>query len=135
MKKEKWLLAAKKADFNAWANVFHISPVLARIIRNRDVTEIEQVERYLRGTMEDCYSPWLLHGMKETVEILCKEVKNGSRIRVIGDYDVDGICSSYILTEGLRNFGANVDTAIPHRIKDGYGLNEQLIQEAYPPRE
>ena len=131
MKKEKWLLAAKKADFNAWANVFHISPVLARIIRNRDVTELDQVEKYLYGTMEDCYSPWLLHGMKEAVELLCEEVKAGSRIRVIGDYDVDGICSSYILTEGLRLFGADVDTAIPHRIKDGYGLNEQLIQEAH----
>ncbi len=131
MKREKWLVAAKKADFNAWANVFHISPVLARIIRNRDVVELEQVERYLHGTMEDCYSPWLLHGMKEAIDFICKEVEAGYKIRVIGDYDVDGICSSYILTEGLRLFGANVDTAIPHRIKDGYGLNEQLIREAY----
>ena len=131
MKKEKWLVAAKKADFNEWANVFHISPVLARIIRNRDVIDTEQVRVYLQGAMEDCHSPWMLYGMEQAVELICKQVGAGVKIRVIGDYDVDGICSSYILTEGLRLFGADVDTAIPHRIKDGYGLNEQLIQEAY----
>lgn len=131
MKNEKWLVAAKKADFNEWANVFHISPVLARIIRNRDVIDTDQVSRYLHGTMKDCYSPWLLHGMEAAIELICKRASAGVKIRVIGDYDVDGICSSYILTEGLRLFGADVDTAIPHRIKDGYGLNEQLIREAY----
>ncbi len=130
MKKEKWLVAAKKADFNEWANVYHISPVLARIIRNRDVTEPEQVGKYLHGTMEDCHSPWLLHGMEQAVELIRNQIKDGIKIRVIGDYDVDGICSSYILTEGLKRMGADVDTAIPHRIRDGYGLNEQLIQEA-----
>ena len=130
MIREKWLLAAKKADFNEWANVFHISPVLARIIRNRDVTELDQVQKYLHGTMDDCHSPWLLKGMEEAVSLIRQQVEAGVKIRVIGDYDVDGICSSYILTEGLRLFGADVDTAIPHRIKDGYGLNEQLIKEA-----
>ncbi len=131
MRKEKWLVTAKKADFNEWANVFHISPVLARIIRNRDVTDTTQARMYLHGTMEDCHSPWLLHGMEQAVEMICKQIAAGVKIRVIGDYDVDGICSSYILTEGLRLAGADVDTAIPHRIKDGYGLNEHLIQEAY----
>lgn len=131
MRKEKWLVAAKKADFNDWANVFHISPVLARIIRNRDVTDPAQVKMYLHGTMEDCHSPWLLQGMEQAVDVICKQIAAGVKIRVIGDYDVDGICSSYILTEGLRLAGADVDTAIPHRIKDGYGLNEHLIQEAY----
>lgn len=130
MIREKWLLAAKKADFNEWANVFHISPVLARIIRNRDVTELDQVDKYLHGTMEDCHSPWLLKGMEEAVALIQDQAAKKVKVRVIGDYDVDGICSSYILTEGLRLFGANVDTAIPHRIKDGYGLNEQLITEA-----
>lgn len=131
MRKEKWLVAAKKADFNDWANVFHISPVLARIIRNRDVTDPMQVKMYLHGTMEDCHSPWLLQGMEQAVDVICKQIEAGVKIRVIGDYDVDGICSSYILTEGLRLAGADVDAAIPHRIKDGYGLNEHLIQEAY----
>jgi len=131
MTEEKWLVAAKKADFHEWANVLHISPVLARIIRNRDVTELDQAKKYLSGTMKDCYSPWLLKDMDRTVDLLLQQIESGKKIRVIGDYDVDGICSSYILTEGFRRMGAHVDTAIPHRIKDGYGLNEQLIQEAY----
>ena len=128
---EKWLVAAKKADFQLWGQKFNIDPVLARIIRNRDVTEEEEVRKFLYGTLEDCHSPWLLHGMEQAVELLKAEISKDSYIRVIGDYDVDGICSSYILTYGLQQVGANVDTAIPHRMKDGYGLNEHLIQEAY----
>lgn len=128
---EKWLVAAKKADFQLWSQKFNIDPVLARIIRNRDVTEVEEVQKFLYGTLEDCHSPWLLHGMEQAVAMLKAEIDAGSHIRVIGDYDVDGICSSYILTYGLQQVGACVDTAIPHRMKDGYGLNEHLIQEAY----
>ncbi len=127
---EKWMVSAKKADFAAWAEEFHVSPVLARIIRNRDVTEPQQVKRYLKGTLGDCYSPRLLRHMDKAVEMIAKSIRLGERIRVIGDYDVDGICSSYILTRGLELLGAQVDTAIPHRIKDGYGLNEQLIEAA-----
>lgn len=127
---EKWLVAAKKADFKEWSKKFNIDQVLARIIRNRDVETEADVERFLRGTMRDCHSPWLLHGMKQGVELLQKEILRGSKIRVIGDYDVDGVCSTYILTEGLQRLGAKVDTAIPHRMKDGYGLNDHLIQEA-----
>ena len=128
---EKWLVAAKKADFNEWSRNYQIDPVLARIIRNRDVTEAEEVRKFLYGTMEDCYSPWELYGMKEGVELILQEIEKGTYIRVIGDYDVDGICSSYILTQGLQTLGAKVDTAIPHRMKDGYGLNEHLITEAH----
>ncbi len=128
---EKWLVAAKKADFQEWSRKFNIDPVLARIIRNRDVTEEEDVNKFLFGTLKDCHSPWLLHGMEEAVTLLLEQIQKQSYIRVIGDYDVDGICSSYILTYGLQNQGAKVDTAIPHRMKDGYGLNEHLIQEAY----
>jgi len=128
---EKWLVAAKKADFQGWSRKFNIDPVVARIIRNRDVIEEEEVQKFLFGTLEDCYSPWHLKGMEETTTLLLKEIHRQSHIRVIGDYDVDGICSSYILTYGLQSLGANVDTAIPHRMKDGYGLNEHLIQEAY----
>lgn len=127
---EKWMVAAKKADFNGWAEQFGISPVLARIIRNRDITEPEEVDRFLHGTLADCYSPWLLKGMEQAVTVIGEEMDRGTKIRVIGDYDVDGICSSYILTRALGEMGAAVDTAIPHRIKDGYGLNESLIEEA-----
>lgn len=127
---EKWLVAAKKADFQEWSKKFKIDQVLARIIRNRDVETEEGVEDFLYGTMEDCYSPWLLQGMEQGTELLKQEIERGSNIRVIGDYDVDGVCSTYILTEGLQQLGAKVDTAIPHRMKDGYGLNDQLILEA-----
>ncbi|MCM1568954.1 MAG: single-stranded-DNA-specific exonuclease RecJ [Roseburia sp.] len=128
---EKWFVAAKRADFHKWAEEFGISPILARIIRNRDITEEEQVRKFLNGTLADCYSPWLLYDMDRAVKLLLEAVDRGTFIRVIGDYDVDGICSSYILTRGLGLLGAKVDTAIPHRIHDGYGLNDHLIQEAY----
>ncbi len=128
---EKWLVAAKKADFNEWSNMFQIDPVVARVIRNRDVADVEAVRKFLLGTMGDCYSPWLLHHMDLGVKMILEEIEKGTYIRVIGDYDVDGICSAYILTTGLQKLGAKVDTAIPHRMKDGYGLNEHLITEAY----
>lgn len=128
---EKWMVAVKKADFDGWAKRFGISPVLARIIRNRDITEPAEVEKFLSGTLADCYSPWLLKGMEQAVRLIRKSLKQNMKIRVIGDYDVDGICSSYILTRSLREMGATVDTAIPHRIRDGYGLNDALIEEAH----
>ncbi len=127
---EKWYVAAKKADFDRWAAEYHISPVLARILRNRELTEDKEIRKFLYGTLEDCYSPWLLKDMDKAVEAVLAAVGRGTHIRVIGDYDVDGICSSYILTRGLRLLGASADTAIPHRIHDGYGLNEHLIREA-----
>lgn len=127
---EKWFVAAKKADFEAWGKRFGINPVLARVLRNRDLTKEDQVQRFLYGTLADCYSPWLLKDMDRAVPLIEEAVSEGVFIRVIGDYDVDGICSSYILTKGLRLLGARVDTAIPHRIHDGYGLNDNLIEEA-----
>lgn len=128
---EKWLVAAKKADFDKWAAEFHISPIVARILRNRDLTEETSVKRFLYGTLADCHSPWLLRDMDRAVEVICKAVEEGKHIRVIGDYDVDGICSAYILSRGLNFMGANADTAIPHRIHDGYGLNDHLIELAH----
>lgn len=127
---EKWFVAAKKADFNKWAEEFHISPVLARILRNRDLTTEDEVRSFLQGSLQDCHSPWLLKDMDKAVALLREAVEQNLYIRVIGDYDVDGICSSYILTKGLKLLGARVDTAIPHRIHDGYGLNDNLIEEA-----
>lgn len=127
---EKWFVAAKKADFEALGKKFGVSPVLVRILRNRDLTDEGQMRRFLYGTLEDCYSPWLLRDMDRAVTEILKAVSEGLSVRVIGDYDVDGICSSYILTKGLQLLGAKVDTAIPHRIHDGYGLNNNLIEEA-----
>lgn len=127
---EKWFVAAKRANFNKWAEEFGISPVLARILRNRELTEEAEIRKFLWGTLQDCYSPWLLKDMDKAVELILEAMAEGCHIRVIGDYDVDGICSSYILTKGLQLIGAKADTAIPHRIHDGYGLNEHLIEEA-----
>lgn len=127
---EKWFVTLKKGDFERWAQEFSISPVLARIIRNRDLMEDGEVKRYLYGGLKDCYSPWLLHHCEEAVLIILEHIKAGAYIRVIGDYDVDGICSSFILAKGLKELGAKVDTVIPHRIHDGYGLNESLILAA-----
>jgi len=126
---EKWYVANKGADFMGWAKAFDISPILARIIRNRGLTLESQVRLFLNGEIGDCYSPWLLKDMEKAVKELEKIISEKKKIRVIGDYDVDGICSSYILTTGFRILGAEVDTAIPHRIHDGYGLNENLIRE------
>ncbi len=127
---EKWYVAAKKADFDKWARQFGISPVLARIIRNRDVTEEEQVRMFLYGKLEECGSPWLFKDMNKAVEAIVEAINRNKFIRVIGDYDVDGICSAHILTVGLQSLKAKVDTAIPHRIHDGYGLNDHLIELA-----
>lgn len=128
---EKWFVTTKKADFEAIGKKFHISPITARIIRNRDVVTEEEVERYLYGTWKDLYHPFLLPDMEKAVSVIWDKIRNEKVIRIIGDYDVDGICAAHILTKGLKAIGAKVDTAIPHRIRDGYGLNEQLIREAY----
>lgn len=126
----KWFVTSKRADFEAWAKKFGISPVTARILRNRDLTEEEEVRKFLYGDLKDCHSPWLLKDMDTAVNVIGQAVCGGRKIRVIGDYDVDGICSAFILTKGIQVMGGMVDTVIPHRIHDGYGLNENLIREA-----
>lgn len=125
-----WFVAAKKADFNKIANTFGISPVLARLIRNRDVCEEEEIRKYLHGGVEDLYEPELLKDMDRAVAVVKKAVEERQKIRVIGDYDIDGVCATYILVKSFRSLGADVDMAIPHRIKDGYGLNDHLIERA-----
>ncbi len=127
----KWFVAAKKADFEEIGKEFGISPVLARIIRNRDIIEKEDIRKYLDGTVDDLYDPFLLKGMEGAVTIIARKIAEGAALRVIGDYDVDGICATYILIKGLKELGGKVDTVIPHRMKDGYGLNDNLITEAY----
>jgi single-stranded-DNA-specific exonuclease len=125
------MVAAKRADFNAIAEKYKITPVLARIIRNRDVIEDEDINKFLNGTKDDLYSPFLLKDMDKAVDIILEKLEKVEHIRIIGDYDIDGVCSTYILYKGLTYCGAKADYAIPHRIRDGYGLNEQLIQDAY----
>ena len=126
----KWMLAARKADFDAIAQKFHISPVLARILRNRDLVTEQEIDGFLNGTLADLHDPSLLKGMQEAGQCLFQKIGQRVKIRIIGDYDVDGVCSAYILLRGLRLLGADVDTVIPHRMKDGYGLNDHLIEQA-----
>lgn len=126
----QWFVAAKKADFQGIAAKYGIDPVIARLIRNRDVVEEDEIRKYLKGGREDLYAPCLLKDMDRAVRVLREKIAEGARIRIIGDYDADGICASYILVKGLSTCGARADTVIPHRVKDGYGLNETLIEEA-----
>lgn len=130
MMQEKWILYAKKADFQEIGHKFHISPILARLIRNRDVVGDEAVGRYLYSGPEGMHDPGLLPDMEGAVEILEKKIAAGARIRIVGDYDIDGVCSSCILALGLKRLGAKADWEIPDRIKDGYGINESIIRVA-----
>lgn len=127
---EKWFVQNKRADFAGIADTLHCSQVLARILRNRDLLETEEMEVFLHGGLENLHSPWLLHGMESAVTRIVLAIQNQEPIRVMGDYDVDGICSTYILKTGFETLGAVVDSVIPHRIHDGYGLNENMIREA-----
>ena len=128
---EDWRVYSKKADFNQIGARFSIDPVVARIIRNRDVVGDDNINKYLNGTMKDLYSPHLMKDMDLGVELANKAINAGDKIRIIGDYDIDGICSIYILYKGLTKCGANVDYEVPDRIIDGYGINESLIDKAY----
>ena len=127
----KWMVSAKRADFAKIAERFQIDPVIARIIRNRDIVEEEQIDFFLNGTIEDLHAPRLLYDMEKAVAFMLSKIKKNAPIRIIGDYDIDGICSAYILLRGLKACGAKADTVIPHRIKDGYGLNDTLIEDAH----
>lgn len=127
---EKWFVTMKKADFNGIAEKYQISPIIARLMRNRDVVGDDAIDFYLNGTVENLYDGLLMKDMDRAVDILKEKIEEGKKIRVIGDYDIDGVNATYILQQGLAGLGADVDTDIPDRIKDGYGLNQMLIDRA-----
>ena len=127
---EKWVVAAKRADFYKIAEEFGIDPVIARIIRNRDVSGEADIRMYLQGEVSELPSPWLLKDMKESVAILTEGIRRKKKVRIIGDYDIDGVCAAAILYKGLRRVGIHTDTYIPNRVTDGYGLNPHLIEQA-----
>ena len=124
------MLQTKRADFNAIAARFHISPVTARIIRNRDVEGEKAIDRYLNGTLDQLYDPHLMKDMDKAAALILEKIRTGVRIRIVGDYDIDGVCSTYLLYRGLTRCGAAVDYQIPERIRDGYGINESIIRKA-----
>lgn len=128
---EKWMLLRKGADFEAIGKQFGISPRLACLIRNRDVIGEDAIGQYLNGTLADLHDGMLMKDMNLAIEILREKIAEEKKIRVIGDYDIDGINATYILLEGLEHLGAQVDSDIPDRMLDGYGLNVDLIDRAY----
>lgn len=128
---EKWFVIRKGAPFQEIGEKFHINPVLARLIRNRDIIGDEQIRLYLNGTIADLHDGMLMKDMDKAVDILLEKIRGDEKIRIIGDYDIDGINSTYILLEGIQNLGGTVDIDIPDRMKDGYGLNKNLIDRAF----
>ena len=128
---QKWRVYSKKADFDAIGSRFNIDPVTARIIRNRDVTDMENVDMYLNGTLDSLHDPMVMKDMDKAVSVIASSIRDNKHIRIIGDYDIDGICSIYILFKGLKMCGADVDYEVPDRITDGYGINENLIKQAH----
>jgi single-stranded-DNA-specific exonuclease len=127
---EKWVVTSKRADFKSLAKRFGIDPVTARLIRNRDVKGEEEMEKYLHGSLKDLPSPHRLKDVDRAVQILKEKIASGKRIRIIGDYDIDGVTSTCILLKGLTRLGACVDTYIPDRVLDGYGIHMPLIEKA-----
>jgi len=127
---EEWRIYGKKADFNAIAQAFGISPVTARVIRNRDVCEAEEIRAYLYGTKEQMHSPFLMKDLEKACDILLEKIREGKKIRVAGDYDCDGINATYILLTALKRLGGQADFVIPDRIHDGYGINEEIVKKA-----
>ena len=124
------MLQTKRADFSGIAARFHISPVTARIIRNRDVDGETAIDRYLNGTLDQLYDPHLMKDMDKAASLILEKIQAGARIRIVGDYDIDGVCSTYLLYRGLSRCGGHVDYQIPERIRDGYGINESIIRKA-----
>ena len=131
-KKEIWMLQTKRADFNGLAMRLGVSPVAVRIMRNRGLLDEREMRKYLYGTLDDLYDPRQMKGMETAAGIIEKKLIEGKKIRIIGDYDIDGVCSTYILLKGFRRAAGNgqIGYEIPDRIRDGYGINESIIRQA-----
>lgn len=150
-KKELWMVQTKRADFSGLAMRLGVSPVAVRVMRNRGLTEEAEMRKYLYGTLDDLYDPRLMKGMEQAAELIVRKLKEGKHVRIIGDYDIDGVCSTYILLKGFQRAAkelsqrcsleagrysvekendAQIDYQIPDRIKDGYGINESIIRQA-----
>ena len=129
--RERWRVYGKKADFNRIAQTFHISPVTARIIRNRDVDGEDAIRRYLYGTVEDLYDPLLMKDMGKAADLVEEAVRNGVKIAISSDFDVDGLFSGMILLEGILRIGGEASVYTPDRVKEGYGLNDRIVEEAH----
>lgn len=127
---EKWIEIRKGGNFMEMAKKYGIDPLIARIIRNRDIIDEKEITEYLYGGKEALHNPHLLKDVDKTAEIIAEGIAEKKAMRIIGDYDIDGVNATYILLDGIRRCGGNVDAAIPDRMKDGYGINEHLIEQA-----
>ena len=127
---EKWMVYAKRADFTKISHNFNINPVTARLIRNRDIEGNDAIQEYLHGTLMDIPNPHMLKDIDKATELILKKIEQNKKMRIIGDYDIDGVTSTCILLKGLTRLGAKVDTYIPDRVKDGYGMHRQLVEKA-----
>jgi len=127
---KRWVVAAKRADFDAIARKYGITPMLARIIRNRDITEDKDIEKFLKGNISDLYSPSTLKDIDKALLVIKEARDNSDKVRIVGDYDIDGVCASYILKRGLTAYGLYCDVRLPDRVRDGYGINLNIIDEA-----
>lgn len=127
----QWILLKKGADFQTIGKKYHIDPLIVRLIRNRGIETEQEIEQYLYAAKENFHDPFLLKDMDKACELLVQKLLQERNIRVIGDYDIDGVCSTAILLKGLQFLGAKADAVIPHRVQDGYGLNRKLIDSAY----
>lgn len=128
---KQWVVINKRADFKAIGERFGIDQVTARIIRNRDITEEEEIREFLDGGLKELKDPHLLYEAGLLVKILTEKIKDRKHIRIIGDYDIDGVMSTHILRRAIKRCQGNVSVQIPDRMKDGYGLNMSLVERAY----
>lgn len=127
---EKWIEIRKGGNFMEMAKKYGIDPLIARIIRNRDIIDEKEITEYLYGGKEALHNPHLLKDVDKAAEIIAEGIAEKKAMRIIGDYDIDGVNATYILLDGIHRCGGNVDAAIPDRMKDGYGINEHLIEQA-----
>ena len=129
--REKWFVITKSGDYRQLGERYGVSPIVARIMRNRGIIEDNDATAFLNNSVEYMHDASLMKDCEKLVDILIQKISANKKIRVIGDYDIDGVCSTYILRKGLEFAGADVDHVIPHRVKDGYGLNDNLIRAAH----
>ena len=127
---KKWMLQRKSADFDSIAKKYGISPFLARVIRNRDIITDDEINVYLNGKLDDMHDPFLMKDMEKAASYISDVITENKKIRIVGDYDIDGVCATAILVKSLSYFGANVSYRLPDRIVDGYGINLTMIEEA-----